>query len=70
MDLPLDSFEVVPTADGFMLRESSERPCFFKTMEFDDYIFSVSNETDFAITQNDFLDIDIMSASEPAYLQD
>ena len=70
MDLPLDSFEVVPTADGFMLRESLERPCFFKTMEFDGYIFSVSNETDFAITQNDFLDIDIMSASEPAYLQD
>lgn len=53
-----------------MLGESSERPCFFKTMEFDGYIFSVSNETDFAITQNDFLDIDIMSASEPAYLQD
>ena len=37
---------------------------------FDDYIFSVSNETDFAITQNDFLDIDIMSGSESAYLQD
>ena len=70
MDIPLDSFEVVPTTDGFMLGESSERPCFFKTMEFDGYIFSVSNETDFAITQNDFLDIDIMSASEPAYLQD
>lgn len=70
MDIPLDSFEVVPTTDGFMLGESSERPCFFKTMEFDDYIFSVGNETDFAITQNDFLDIDIMSASEPAYLQD
>ncbi len=70
MDIPLDSFEVVPTTDGFMLGESSERPCFFKTMEFDDYIFSVSNETDFAITQNDFLDIDIMSASESAYLQD
>lgn len=70
MDIPLDSFEVVPTTDGFMLGESSERPCFFKTMEFDDYIFSVGNETDFAITQNDFLDIDIMSASELAYLQD
>lgn len=39
-------------------------------MEFDDYIFSVSNETDFSITQNDFLDIDIMSGSESAYLQD
>lgn len=70
MNLPLDSFEVVPMTDGFMLGESAEKPCFFKTMEFDGYIFSVSNETDFAITQNDFLDIDIMSASEPAYLQD
>ena len=70
MDIPLDSFEVVPMTDGFMLGESAEKPCFFKTMEFDDYIFSVSNETDFAITQNDFLDIDIMSGSESAYLQD
>ena len=70
MDLPLDSFEVIPTADGFMLGESLEKPCFFKTMEFDGYIFSVSNETDFAITQNDFYDMDIMSAIESTYLQD
>lgn len=68
--LPLDLFEVVPTADGFVLGESSEKPCFFKTVEFDDYIFSVSNETNFAITQNDFYDIDIMSASESTYLHD
>lgn len=39
MNLPLDSFEVVPMTDGFMLGESAEKPCFFKTMEFDDYIF-------------------------------
>ena len=29
MSLPLDSFEVVPTAEGFVLGKSSERPCFF-----------------------------------------
>ena len=30
MSLPLDSFEVVPTADGFVLGKSSERPCFLR----------------------------------------
>lgn len=48
MSLPLDSFEVVPTADGFVLGKSSERPCFFETMEFDGYIFSVSSERAFS----------------------
>lgn len=47
MSLPLDSFEVVPTAEGFVLGKSSERPCFFETMEFDGYIFSVSSERAF-----------------------
>ena len=49
MSLPLDSFEVVPTADGFVLGKSSERPCFFETMEFDGYIFSVSSERAFSL---------------------
>lgn len=48
MSLPLDSFEVVPTADGFVLGKSSERPCFFETMKFDGYIFSVSSERAFS----------------------
>lgn len=49
MSLPLDSFEVVPTAEGFVLGKSSERPCFFETMEFDGYIFSVSSERAFSL---------------------
>ena len=49
MSLPLDSFEVVPTADGFVLGKSSERSCFFETMEFDGYIFSVSSERAFSL---------------------
>lgn len=49
MGLPLDSFEVVPTAEGFVLGKSSERPCFFETMEFDGYIFSVSSERAFSL---------------------
>ena len=48
MSLPLDSFEVVPTAEGFVLGKSSERSCFFETMEFDGYIFSVSSERAFS----------------------
>lgn len=46
---PLDSFEVVPTEEGFVLGKSSERPCFFETMEFDGYIFSVSSERAFSL---------------------
>lgn len=49
MSLPLDSFEVVPTEEGFVLGKSSERPCFFETMEFDGYIFSVSSERAFSL---------------------
>ena len=52
MSLPLDSFEVVPTAEGFVLGKSSERPCFFETMEFDGYIFSVSSERAFFASQS------------------
>lgn len=57
MSLPLDSFEIIPTADGFILGKTSEKHCFFQTVEFDSYIFSVCNETDFTLTQNSFWDI-------------
>ena len=57
MSLPLDSFEVVPEKQGFVLGKTSEKPCFFQTMEFDGYIFSVSNETNFDFTQTEFCDI-------------
>ena len=59
MSLPLDSFEIVRTTDGFALGKSPEKPCFFKTMEFDGYMFSVSNETDFAIAESDFEDLNV-----------
>lgn len=57
MSLPLDSFEIIRTADGFTLGKSSEKQCFFKTIEFEDYIFSVCNETDFILMQKGFTDI-------------
>lgn len=57
MSLSLDAFEVVPAEEGFILGKSIEKPCFFKTMEFDGYIFSISNETEFEISQMDFQDI-------------
>ena len=57
MSLPLDSFEILPAAEGFVLGKSPEKRCFFKTMQFEDYIFSVSNETDFSIREPDFQDI-------------
>ncbi len=59
MSLPLDSFEIVPTADGFALGKSPEKSCFFKTMEFDGHMFSVSNETDFTIAESDFEDLNV-----------
>ena len=59
MSLPLDSFEIVRTTDGFALGKSPEKPCFFKTMEFDGYMFSVSNEMDFVITEADFEDLPV-----------
>ena len=57
MSLLLDSFEILPAATGFTLGKSPEKRCFFKTLQFDDYIFSVSNETDFSINPTDFNDI-------------
>ena len=57
MNLPLDSFEIIRLENGFALGRSPEKRCFFKTMEFDGYSFSVSNETDFDLTQLLFHDI-------------
>ena len=59
MSLLLDSFEILPAATGFTLGKSPEKRCFFKTLQFDDYIFSVSNERDFSINPMDFNDITI-----------
>lgn len=59
MSLPLDSFEIVRTTDGFALGKSPEKPCFFKTMEFDGYMFSVSNEKDFVMAESDFEDLNV-----------
>ena len=57
MSLALDSFEVIPTENGFILGKSSEKNCFLKTLEFDGYIFSVSNEMEFALDEEKFCDI-------------
>ena len=57
MSLALDAFEVVPAADGFILGKSPEKRCFFRTMEFDGYIFSVCNEKEFELEQMEICDI-------------
>lgn len=57
MSLPLDSFEIVRKDARFALGKSPEKPGFFRTMEFEDYIFSVCNESDFTLNQNEFFDI-------------
>ena len=57
MSLALGAFEVVPTADGFILGKSPENRCFFKTTEFDGYIFSVCNEKEFELEQMENCDI-------------
>lgn len=59
MSLPLDSFEIVRTTDGFALGKSPEKPCFFKTMEFDGHMFSVSNEKNFVMAESDFEDLNV-----------
>lgn len=46
MSLPLDSFEILPTEDGFILGKSSGKRGYFKTMEFEGYIFSICSETE------------------------
>ena len=57
MSLALDAFEVVSTADGFILGKSQEKRGFFRTMEFDGYIFSVCNEKEFELEQMEICDI-------------
>ena len=57
MSLALDSFQIVPSADGFVLGKSPEKPGIFRTIEFDGYIFSVCNEAEFTLAQDDFYDI-------------
>lgn len=57
MSLALDAFEVVSAADGFILGKSPEKRCFFRTMEFDGYIFSVCNEKEFELEQMEICDI-------------
>ena len=57
MSLALGAFEVVPTADGFILGKSQEKRGFFRTMEFDGYIFSVCNEKEFELEQMEICDI-------------
>ncbi len=59
MGLPLDSFEIVRTTDGFVLGKSPEKPCFFQTMEFDGHMFSVSNEKNFVMAESDFEDLPV-----------
>lgn len=44
MSLPLDSFEIIKTEKGFILGRSQEKHGFFKTIEFDDHIFSICSE--------------------------
>ncbi len=63
MSLSLDSFEILPAANGFTLGKSPEKRCFFKTIEFEDYIFSVSNETDFTISQADFQEPELLKGT-------
>lgn len=57
MSLPLDAFELIPAANSFILGKTPERHCFFKTLEFENYIFSVSNETEFNFALTDFCDL-------------
>lgn len=61
MSIPLDSFEVVPAGNGFMLGKSLENPCIFQTMEFEGYMFSIavssSGEMDFDLAQSEFQDL-------------
>ena len=57
MSLPLDSFEIIRKDQGFVLGKSPERPGFFRTMEFEDYIFSVCMESDFSLPPKGFTEL-------------
>ena len=57
MSLSLDSFEIVPRAGGFTIGNPPENHCFFKTVEFEDYVFSICNENKFTLSQTCFYDL-------------
>ena len=57
MSLALDSFEIIPAAGGFVLGKSPEKPGIFRTIKFEDYIFSVCSECDFTLPQNGFIEL-------------
>ena len=57
MSLPLDSFEIIRKDQGFVLGKSPKRPGFFRTMEFEDYIFSVCMESDFSLPPKGFTEL-------------
>lgn len=56
MSLGLDAFEIIHTDRGFTLGENAEKECYFQTMEFDGYIFSVCGEKAFTLEQAEFED--------------
>ena len=57
MSLPLDSFEIIRKDQGFVLGKSPKRPGFFRTMEFENYIFSVCMESDFSLPPKGFTEL-------------
>ena len=57
MSLPLDSFEIIRKDQGFVLGKSPKRPGFFRTMEFENYIFSVCMESDFSLPSKGFTEL-------------
>ena len=57
MSLPLDSFEIIRKDQGFVLGKSPKRPGFFRTMEFEDYIFSVCMESVFSLAPKGFTEL-------------
>ena len=57
MSLPLDSFEIIRKDQGFVLGKSPKRPGFFRTMEFENYIFSVCMESDFSLPPKGFIEL-------------
>ena len=57
MSLSLDSFEIIQTTNGFTLGNLSQKHCVFKTVEFEDYVFSICNENDFTLTRTHLYDL-------------
>lgn len=57
ISLSLDSFEIIQTTNGFTLGNLSQKHCVFKTVEFEDYVFSICNENDFTLTRTHLYDL-------------